>query len=228
MKTLRSILSDIIEVIDTIEAFKASRQPTPRDYYVPKPEPESDQPVWEKAKQAIDALRNHQVIGYTKEESAEAAVCLARVMYTDEGWVAPQAGTEGEVQVNPEYTDAPADDHTITIGFVAQGDPEENAHQQSHATEEHQAAMFTPEAEEPTPEPEPEKKTRKPRTPKAPKPDPVDINAVRGEVATAISSLVEQGKKENIKELLAKFEADRAREIPDDKIVAFRDELILL
>ena len=106
---------------------------------------------------------------------------------------------------------------------IAQGDPEENAHN---------AALLTPEAEEapqpaePTPEPEPEKKlARKPRAAKAPKPEPVDIGAVRQEVAEVISVMVTEGKKDVIKSILSTYGVDRARELPDDKVENFLNDL---
>lgn len=185
MKTIRALLSDIIEIIDTLEMLKAPKFPA----HAPA-EGGPHLEVTEFAKTVAEALEKAQ-LGEVENVSEEASADDAPVWEKARQAVA-------EAQVNPE------------------GDPEENAHQ---------AAMTTPEAE-----PEaPPAKTRKPRTPaKAPKPDPVDFDAVRVEVAASISSLVEQGKKENIKELLGKYKADRAREISDENIVAFRDELILL
>lgn len=196
--TLRSLLTDIIEIIDTLEALKS---PNSRQSEFARKVAEAMEKAQENGTFPEGMGHNVTVIGYTKEESAEAAACLT------EAFVAAQ-------QVNPEYTDVPADDHMITP------EAEETPHWPSQ------------------PEPTPEKKTRKPRTPaklprpegvaKAPKAEPVDYDAVRGEVASSISTLAEQGKKEAIKGLLAKYEADRAREIPDEKIAAFRDELVLL
>lgn len=203
--TLRSLLADIIEVIDTLEALKS---PNSRQSEFARKVAEAMEKAQENGTLPEGMGHNVTVIGYTKEESAEAAACLT------EAFVAAQ-------QVNPEYTDAPADDHTITIGFVAQGDPEETPAQ----AVEPEPAPAPSEIVEPQAAPA---KTRKPRQPKAPKPEPVDYDAVRGEVASSISTLVEMGKKNAIKGLLAKYEADRAREIPDEKIAAFRDELVLL
>lgn len=185
--TLRSLLTDIIEIIDTLEALKS---PNSRQSEFARKVAEAMEKAQENGTFPEGMGHNVTVIGYTKEESAEAAACLT------EAFVAAQ-------QVNPEYTDVPADDHMITP------EAEETPHWPSQ------------------PEPTPEKKTRKPRTP-AKLPRPVDYDAVRGEVASSISTLAEQGKKEAIKGLLAKYEADRAREIPDEKIAAFRDELVLL
>lgn len=210
MKTIRALLSDIIEIIDTLEMLKAPKFPVPvplsftsRDDEIPQ------QSFGGTGIDLITLARTGAAVG-NPDQSFPDDLGVTMTPPADDAPVWEKARQAvAEAQVNPDYTDAPADDHTITIGFAAQGEPEA-----------------------------PPAKTRKPRTPaklprpegvaKAPKPEPVDFDAVRVEVAASISSLVEQGKKENIKELLTKFGADRAREISDENIVAFRDELILL
>lgn len=219
MKMLRSLLSDIIEVIDTLESLK-SKPRQDSNQYVPKfmtPDDANEQTAQsEFAQKVAEALEEAQ-LGEVENVSGDGITI-----------------------------------HTYTPDTsCADQDPEENAQQQSHATEEHQAAMFTPEAEE-TPaevhaeqviqdvaEPEPAPtKTRKPRssasrgaegrTPKAPKPEPVDIAAVRQEIATAISQLVEAGGKDRIKTLLASYGVDRARELGDDKVENFLADISTL
>jgi len=280
MKTIRALLSDIIEIIDTLEMLK-SKPPVDSNYYVPKPltpytgeycDPGPSTPQvstyyvpTSMSFTSRDDEIPQQSFGGTGIDLITLARTGAAVGNPDQSFpddlgvtMMPPASADdapvwekarqavAEAQVNPDYTDAPADDHTITIGFAAQGDPldglaqspiypqvkaeaEEPAHAGTAETlanalgvpiatvEDGSITHITAPA-----------KTRKPRAPKAPKPDPVDFDAVRVEVAASISSLVEQGKKENIKELLTKFGADRAREISDENIVAFRDELILL
>lgn len=209
MKTLRSILSDIIEVIDTLESLKA-KPPVDSNQYVPKfmtPDDVNEQTAQsEFAQKVAEALEKAQ-LGEVEDVSGDGIII-----------------------------------HTYTPDTsCAHQDPEENAHN---------AAMFTPEAEE-TPaevhaeqviqdivgerEEAPseivEKKPRKPRssasrgaegrTPKAPKPEPVDIAAVRQLIASAISQLVEAGGKDRIKTLLASYGVDRARELGDDKVENF-------
>ena len=204
MKTLRSLLSDIIEVIDTLESLKAKpRQDS--NYYVPKP-------------LTPDEAFPQQTFGGTGIE-------LVTTEFAQKVAEALESANLGEVTAVSEQTEKEQD-----------SDPEENAHN---------AAMFTPEAENeiaaaaaelsafpepaPTPAPEPEKKpVRKPRAPKAPKPEPVDIAAVRQEVATAISHLVESGKKDMIKTLLASYGVDRARELGDDKVENFLADISTL
>jgi hypothetical protein len=204
MKTLRSLLSDIIEVIDTLESLKAKpRQDS--NYYVPKP-------------LTPDEAFPQQTFGGTGIE-------LVTTEFAQKVAEALESANLGEVTAVSEQTEKEQD-----------SDPEENAHY---------AAMFTPEAENeiaaaaaelsafpepaPTPAPEPEKKpVRKPRAPKAPKPEPVDIAAVRQEVATAISHLVESGKKDMIKTLLASYGVDRARELGDDKVENFLADISTL
>jgi hypothetical protein len=194
MNTLRSLLSDIIEVIDTLESLKAKpRQDS--NFYVPKP-------------LTPDEAFPQQTFGGTGIEliTTEFAQKVAEAL---------ESANLGEVTAVSEQTEKEQD-----------SDPEENAHQ---------AAMFTPEPEEtpqpaeptpePTPEPEPEKKTRKPRAPKAPKPEPVDIIKVRSEVADVISVMVTEGKKDIIKSILATYGVDRARELPDDKVENFLNDL---
>lgn len=196
MKTLRSLLADIIEVIDTLESLKAKpRQDS--NYYVPKP-------------LTFDEAFPQQTFGGTGIEliTTEFAQKVAEAL---------ESANLGEVIAVSEQTEK--------VG----ADPEENAHN---------AAMFTPEAENeiaaaaaelsafpepaPTPAPEPEKKpVRKPRAPKAPKPEPVDIIKVRSEVADVISVMVTEGKKDIIKSILATYGVDRARELPDDKVENF-------
>jgi hypothetical protein len=196
MKTLRSLLADIIEVIDTLESLKAKpRQDS--NYYVPKP-------------LTFDEAFPQQTFGGTGIEliTTEFAQKVAEAL---------ESANLGEVIAVSEQTEK--------VG----ADPEENAHN---------AAMLTPEAENeiaaaaaelsafpepaPTPAPEPEKKpVRKPRAPKAPKPEPVDIIKVRSEVADVISVMVTEGKKDIIKSILATYGVDRARELPDDKVENF-------
>lgn len=255
MKTIRALLSDIIEIIDTLEMLKAPKPPVDSNYYVPKPltpytgeycdpGPSTPQvstyyvptsmsftsrddeiPQQSFGGIGIDLItlaRTGAAVGNPDQSFPDdLGVTMMPPASADDAPVWEKARQAvAEAQVNPDYTDAPADDHTITIGFAAQGDPLDGLAQSPIYPQVEAEAEEAP--------PEPEKKTRKPRTPKAPKPDPVDFDAVRGEVADSISFLVEQGKKENIKELLTKFGADRAREISDENIVAFRDELILL
>jgi len=64
-----------------------------------------------------------------------------------------------------------------------------------------------------------------PVAPKAPKPEPVDIGAVRQEVAEVISVMVTEGKKDVIKSILSTYGVDRARELPDDKVENFLNDL---
>ncbi len=247
MKTIRALLSDIIEIIDTLEMLKAPKFPAPvpmsftsRDDEIPQ------QSFGGTGIDLITLARTGAAVG-NPDQSFPDDLGVTMMPPADDAPVWEKARQAvAEAQVNPEYTDAPADDHTITIGFAAQGDPldglaqspiypqvkaeaEEPAHAGTAETlanalgvpiatvEDGSITHITAPA-----------KTRKPRATKAPKPDPVDFDAVRGEVAASISSLVEQGKKENIKELLGKYKADRAREISDENIVAFRDELALL
>jgi hypothetical protein len=211
MNTLRSLLSDIIEVIDTLESLKAKpRQDS--NQYVPKPAGYyiGVDGEWTRAEigsPPADAQVNPEY--YTPQ--SEFAQKVAKVL---------ESANLGEVTAVSEQTEKEQD-----------SDPEENAHQ---------AAMFTPEAEneiaaaaaelsafpEPAPTPEPEKKpVRKPRTPKAPKPEPVDIGAVRQDVAEVISVMVTEGKKDIIKYILATYGVDRARELPDDKVENFLNDL---
>lgn len=258
MKTIRALLSDIIEIIDTLEMLKAPKFPAPAEYCDPGPcTPQVGTPVPlsftsrddEIPQQSfggtgidlITLVRTGAAVG-NPDQSFPDDLGVTMTPPADDAPVWEKARQAvAEAQVNPDYTDAPADDHTITIGFAAQGEPE--AEEPAHAGTAETLAnalgvpIATVEDGSITHITAPAK-TRKPRTPaklprpegvaKAPKPDPVDFDAVRAEVAASISSLVEQGKKENIRELLTKFGADRAREISDENIAAFRDELILL
>lgn len=201
--TLRSLLSDIIEVIDTLESLK-SKPPVDSNFYVPKfmtpAEVDEQTAQSEFAQKVAEALEKAQ-LGEVENVSGDGIII-----------------------------------HTYTPDTsCAHQDPEENAHQ---------AAMFTPEedyeasdiASTPADEslaPEPaaqpvEKKTRKPRTAKAPKPEPVDIAAVRQLIASAISQLVEAGGKDRIKTLLATYGVDRARELGDDKVENFLADISTL
>jgi hypothetical protein len=53
----------------------------------------------------------------------------------------------------------------------------------------------------------------------------VDIIKVRSEVADVISVMVTEGKKDIIKSILATYGVDRARELPDDKVENFLNDL---
>jgi len=204
MKTLRSLLTDIIEVIDTLESLKAKPRQD-RNFYVPKLQtPDEEFPQQSFGGTGIELI--------TTEFAQQVAEAL-------------ESANLGEVT-------AVSEDGIVVQTEKVGADPEENAHQ---------AAMFTPEAENeiaaaaaelsafpepaPTPAPEPEKKTRKPRAPKAPKPEPVDIGAVRQDVAEVISVMVTEGKKDIIKSILATYGVDRARELPDDKVENFLNDL---
>jgi hypothetical protein len=208
MNTLRSLLTDIIEVIDTLESLKSPKvEKMDSNYYVPKPlTPDEAFPQQTFGGTGIDLI--------TTEFAQKVAEAL-------------ESANLGEVTAVSE--------HGIVVQTEKEqdSDPEENAHN---------AAMFTPEAENeiaaaaaelsafpepaPTPAPEPEKKpVRKPRAPKAPKPEPVDIGAVRQDVAEVISVMVTEGKKDIIKSILATYGVDRARELPDDKVENFLNDL---
>jgi hypothetical protein len=238
MNTLRSILSDIIEVIDILESLKASKvEKMDRNYYVPKPlnphtgecpqspptpaeycdpGPCTPQVSTHYVPLTPDEELPQQTFGGTGVELITLAKAGFAVGNPDQSFP-----DEMGVTTTPPADEAPVWEKARQA--IAQGDPEENAHQ---------AAMFTPEPEEtpqpaePTPAPEPEKKpVRKPRTPKAPKPEPVDIGAVRQEVAEVISVMVTEGKKDVIKSILATYGVDRARELPDDKVENFLNDL---
>jgi len=219
MKTLRSLLSDIIEVIDILESLKAPKvEKMDRNYYVPKPLT----PHTASVKQ--DEVLPQQTFGGTgiqlttltpDEEFPQQSfggtgvelITLAKAGLLS-GNPDQSFPDEMGVTITPPADDAPVWEKARQA--IAQGDPEENAHN---------AAMFVPEAE-------PEKKpARKPRAAKAPKPEPVDIGAVRQEVAEVISVMVTEGKKDVIKSILATYGVDRARELPDDKVENFLNDL---
>jgi hypothetical protein len=231
MKTLRSLLSDIIEVIDTLESLKAPKvEKMDRNYYVPKPlnpyaaSVNQDEALPQQTFKGTgiqlttltpDEERPQQSFGGTGVELITLAKAGFAVGNPDQSFP-----DEMGVTIMPPTDDAPVWEKARQA--IAQGDPEENAHN---------AAMFVPELEEapqpaePTPEPEPEKKPRKPRAAKAPKPEPVDIGAVRQEVAEVISVMVTEGKKDIIKSILSTYGVDRARELPDDRVESFLNDL---
>lgn len=65
--------------------------------------------------------------------------------------------------------------------------------------------------------PEPPVEKPAPKRRKAPPAPAVDYLALRSEVSNVITTLVERGKKESVKALLAKYDVDRARELRDER-----------
>jgi hypothetical protein len=247
MNTLRSILSDIIEVIDILESLKAPKvEKMDRNYYVPKPlspytgeYPQCETPAPSEycdPGPCTPQVSTHYVPLTPDEVLPQQTFRGTGIQLTtltpDEELPQQSFGGTGVELItlakagfavgNPDQsfpdemgvtTTPPADEAPVwekARQAIAQGDPEENAHN---------AAMFVPEAE-------PEKKpARKPRAAKAPKPEPVDIGAVRQEVAEVISVMVTEGKKDVIKSILATYGVDRARELPDDMVAGFLNDL---
>jgi hypothetical protein len=219
MKTLRSLLSDIIDVLDILESLKAPKvEKMDRNYYVPKPlTPDEALAVLEigntnqSPPDEMGVTTTHAPAeGGPHLEVTEFAKTVAEAL--EKAQLGEVENVSGDGIIMHTYKAAPAEDAPVwekARQAIAQGDPEENAHN---------AAMFVPEAE-------PEKKPRKPRAAKAPKPEPVDIGAVRQEVAEVISVMVTEGKKDVIKSILSTYGVDRARELPDDKVENFLNDL---
>ena len=208
MQTIRALLSDIIDIIDTLEMLKAPKVPAPvplsftsRDDEIPQ------QSFGGTGIDLITLARTGAAVGNPDQSFPDDLGVTMMPPADDAPYVSAHAPAEG----------GPHLEVTEFAKTVAEALEKAQLGEVENVSGDGSITHITAPA-----------KTRKPRTPKAPKPDPVDFDAVRAEVAASISSLVEQGKKENIKELLTKFGADRAREISDENIVAFRDELILL
>lgn len=82
-------------------------------------------------------------------------------------------------------------------------------------------------APEPKPEPEPERKVVPMPEPDMPTPERKDEPApvTRDEVRSLATSRIQEGKRDELKALLAKYNAKRVSDVPEDKLAAFAAEM---